>query len=228
MTLQTDTLSARRRPSVTSGSARTLTICLCLAELSTLTACNTNPTFTPGTGNTFGTLAGPDGPTFTIETDNNDNLARVRASDGSSFAVDDSGQITNWTAPDGSTYDFTYNGNLVTVNFDIVEQGSGQTTFDLGSAGKLKLPLLAAADVNPFCERLAQVCAAIVDFLDSIVPVIVDQITDAIAADSILPREIIRIGVQAKVNEAVQPIYDFCSFWQLIVLVDNPCDTTSP
>ncbi|MCA9255812.1 MAG: hypothetical protein KDA33_09250 [Phycisphaerales bacterium] len=191
-------------------------------------ACNTTPTFTPGSGTTFGTLGAPDGLAFTMETDGADNLSRVRVSDGSSFAVDKDGQVTNWTAPDGSTYDFSYSGDQVTVNFDIVDQGTGAATFDLGASGKSKLRLDTAADVNPFCERLSQLCAAIVQFLDSIVPVIVDQITDAIAADSLIPRELIRIGVQAKVNEAVQPIYDFCAFWQLLVLVDNPRDTSSP
>jgi hypothetical protein len=194
-----------------------------------LFGCSTPPSYVPGTGNTLGTITDAE-RSYTYEYSGPDS--KVSTSEGGSFVVDASGNVTEIVGPSGAQLQFTHNTDgTITIFFDLPDWGAGQVTLTPDQSGRVKISEHVNAHSNGTdkCADLVDMCESISFFLEVLFPTIrediVAHITTQAAIQHQVPESVARIGVEFEVDAQINQVLEFCAGVQLIEVVGAPpCD----
>ncbi len=198
--------------------------------------CTAQPTFSPGSGDEFGTMTDGSGKTYRIVQQSDDTvLVETDGPDGSaSIVVDSEGRITSVMRADGSQINLQYPGDgtaLVTGNGTF----EGETVFysvvvDLpNSVAKLQVRGQSSGDPFLVCLALDLLCENLEEIIAALLPVILDELIrlqfPSFPTNNEFADSLIRDQASSYVAPLLKEARDFCAGWQLLRLLEiSVCD----
>lgn len=206
-------------------------------------AAETDATFSPGTGDDFGTIDDAKGNTFQVF-DRGDGSVRVTAQgvDGTvDFVIDSQGRLTSASSGDGNEINLVHNvDGSVNVSGFLLVDGRREAFDGVIPAGTLPAnttkPLLAAqSDPLIVCVVVQLFCNSLNDIIDWVIQENIGMFISNLPAEVRLflpdPQNIsfptgigaVDNGIRAEVRQAFPVIVQlegFCTVWELLDLDD--------